>query len=50
MKAAQKPPIVHACDAAHLMLTVNDAVAEGITSIAAVHDYFGRLPSDAERL
>ena len=40
---------VHACDAAHLMLTVNAAVAEGITSIATVHDSFGCLPSHAER-
>ena len=39
----------HACDAAHLMLTVNAAVAEGITSIATVHDSFGCLPSQAER-
>jgi DNA-directed RNA polymerase, mitochondrial len=31
------------------MLTVNDAVAEGITSIATVHDSFGCLASRAER-
>ena len=31
------------------MLTVNAAVAEGITSIATVHDCFGCLPSRAER-
>ena len=37
------------CDAAHLMLTVNAAVAERITSIAAVHDSFGCLASKAER-
>jgi DNA-directed RNA polymerase, mitochondrial len=43
------PNFVHACDAAHLMLTVNAAVAEGITSIATVHDSFGCLPSRAER-
>jgi DNA-directed RNA polymerase len=40
---------VHACDAAHLMLTVNAAVVEGIRSIATVHDSFGCLPSKAER-
>ena len=40
---------VHACDAAHLMRTVNAAVAEGITSIATVHDSFGCLPSRAGR-
>ena len=43
------PNCVHACDAAHLMRTVNAAVAEGITSIAAVHDSFGCLPSRAAR-
>ena len=43
------PNFVHACDAAHLMRTVNAAVAEGITSIATVHDGFGCLPSRAER-
>ncbi len=46
---AVAPNLVHACDAAHLMLTVNAAVAEGITSIATVHDCFGCLPSRAER-
>jgi len=43
------PNFVHACDAAHLMRTVNAAVAEGITSIATVHDSFGCLPSRAGR-
>ena len=43
------PNFVHACDAAHLMRTVNAAVAEGITSIATVHDSFGCLPSRAAR-
>jgi DNA-directed RNA polymerase len=43
------PNFVHACDAAHLMLTVNAAVAEGITSIATVHDSFGCLASRATR-
>jgi DNA-directed RNA polymerase, mitochondrial len=46
---AAAPNFVHACDAAHLMLTVNAAVAEGITSLATVHDSFGCLPSQAER-
>jgi DNA-directed RNA polymerase, mitochondrial len=31
------------------MLTVNAAVSEGLTSIAAVHDSFGCLPSRAGR-
>jgi DNA-directed RNA polymerase len=43
------PNFVHACDAAHLLRTVNAAVAEGITSIATVHDSFGCLPSRAGR-
>jgi DNA-directed RNA polymerase, mitochondrial len=43
------PNCVHACDAAHLMRTVNAAVAEGITSIATVHDSFSCLPSRAGR-
>ena len=43
------PNFVHACDAAHLMLTVNAAMGEGITSIATVHDSFGCLASRAER-
>jgi DNA-directed RNA polymerase len=30
-------------------LLVNAAVAEGITSIATVHDIFGCLPAQAER-
>ena len=48
-KKGVAPNFVHACDAAHLMRTVNAAVAEGITSIATVHDSFGCLPSHAER-
>jgi DNA-directed RNA polymerase len=46
---AVAPNFVHACDAAHLMLTVNAAVAEGITSIATVHDSFGCLAPRAAR-
>lgn len=43
--AAVAPNFVHACDAAHLLLTVNNATAEGITSFALVHDSFGVLAS-----
>lgn len=43
------PNFVHAYDAAHLMLTVNAAVAEGITQHALVHDSFGCLAADAGR-
>jgi DNA-directed RNA polymerase len=43
------PNLVHACDAAHLMMVVNAAVAEGITGHALVHDSFGCLASRAGR-
>jgi DNA-directed RNA polymerase len=43
------PNFVHACDASHLLLTVNAAVQEGITQFALVHDSFGSLPSHAAR-
>ena len=43
------PNFVHACDAAHLLLTVNAAVEEEIRLIATVHDCFACLPSQAER-
>ena len=43
------PNFVHACDAAHLLLTVLAAVREGITQFALVHDSFGCLPSHAAR-
>ena len=43
------PNCVHACDAAHLVRTVNAAVADGINSITTVHDSFGCLASRAER-
>ncbi len=43
------PNFVHACDAAHLLRTVNAARAEGITQFALVHDSFGSLPCHAAR-
>lgn len=43
------PNFVHACDAAHLLRTVNAAVLEGIKQLALVHDSFGSLPSHAAR-
>jgi DNA-directed RNA polymerase, mitochondrial len=46
---AVAPNFVHACDASHLILTVNAAVAEGIKQIATVHDSFGCLASRAGR-
>lgn len=38
---AASPNIVHSFDAAHLALTVNGAVAEGITDLAMIHDSYG---------
>ena len=46
---AISPNFVHACDAAHLMMTVNAAASEGITNIVTVHDSFGCLAPRAER-
>lgn len=43
------PNLVHACDAAHLMMVVNAAAAEGITNHALVHDSFGCLASQSTR-
>src|SRR6185295_14693981 len=48
-KNASAPNFVHACDAAHLLRTVNAARSEGITQLALVHDSFGSLPSHAAR-
>jgi DNA-directed RNA polymerase len=46
---AISPNLVHALDASHLAMVVNAAVAEGITSLATVHDSFGCLASRAGR-
>jgi DNA-directed RNA polymerase len=43
------PNLVHSLDAAHLMLTVNAAVANGILQIATVHDSFGCLAPQAAK-
>jgi DNA-directed RNA polymerase len=43
------PNFVHACDASHLLLTVLEAVREGIRHFALVHDSFGCPPSQAAR-
>lgn len=47
--AGVAPNLVHACDAAHLLLTARACAAEGI-QVATVHDSFGCLPSHATRL
>jgi DNA-directed RNA polymerase, mitochondrial len=49
-KNAVAANFVHACDASHLIMTINAAAAEGITNLACVHDSYGCLASDATRL
>jgi DNA-directed RNA polymerase len=41
--------LTHSMDASHLLLSVGNAVDEGITDIATVHDSFGCLACDAPR-
>jgi len=41
------PNIVHSLDAAALMLTVNQAAANGIEHFAMIHDSYGTLAADA---
>ena len=43
------PNFVHACDAAHLLMTAAACAREGITQVATVHDSFGCLASRAGR-
>ncbi len=43
------PNLVHACDAAHLLLTVRACKREGIDNVATVHDSFGCLAPQAAR-
>jgi DNA-directed RNA polymerase len=44
------PNFVHAMDASHLIRVVNAAAAQGITSLATVHDSFGCLAPQANKL
>jgi Mitochondrial DNA-directed RNA polymerase len=44
------PNFVHSLDAACLMLTVNAAVARGVTSFGMIHDSYGTIPADCETL
>lgn len=44
------PNYVHACDGAHLMLTVVRAKQEGIHSFGMIHDSFGTCAGDTETL
>lgn len=44
------PNFVHSLDASHLTLTVNAAVADGIGSLAMIHDDYGTHAADSQRL
>lgn len=44
------PNFVHSMDAAHLVLCTNACEAEGITSLAMIHDDYGTHAADAQRL
>lgn len=46
---AVAPNIVHSFDAAHMMLSINKAVEEGLDAFAAVHDSFGVHAADMDR-
>jgi Autographiviridae RNA polymerase len=48
VKNGISPNITHAVDSSHLMMTVNAAVAAGIVSVAAVHDCYCCLASQAD--
>lgn len=48
VESSVAPNFVHACDASHLMLTVNAAYAAGIRNFALVHDSFGCLASQSD--
>lgn len=49
-KSGLAPNFVHSMDAAHLMVTVNNAVEYGIHDFAMVHDSFGCHASDVPML
>lgn len=40
-KSAVAPNVIHSMDAAHLMLTVLEAKAKGVTAFSLIHDSFG---------
>lgn len=42
------PNFVHSLDSAHMMLTVNNAEAHGITNFSMIHDDFGTHAADVE--
>ena len=44
------PNFIHSFDATHLVMTVNAAVAEGVSSFAMIHDSFGAHACDIPKL
>ncbi|MCD7983752.1 MAG: DNA-dependent RNA polymerase [Desulfovibrio sp.] len=49
-KSAISPNYVHSLDAAALMRTVRHCLAQGIDRFAMIHDSYGTLAADSERL
>lgn len=43
------PNFVHSIDSAHMMLTVNEAVSQGIVNFSMIHDDFGTHAADVEQ-
>ena len=48
--SAIAPNFIHACDAAHLMLTICQAKDQGITNFRVIHDSYGTTPGDTTTL
>lgn len=49
-KLGAAPNFVHSLDACHLMLTINRAREQGITSFACIHDDYGTHAADTPKL
>ena len=47
---ACSPNLIHAMDATHLMMTVNDLASRGVTDIITVHDSFACGIGDMDEL
>lgn len=50
IKRGISPNVLHSCDSAHMMRTVNLAVEAGIDSFQMIHDSYGTHAGDAEKL
>jgi len=47
-RQGSSPNLVHHVDACHMMMTINDAADNGITSFAMIHDDFGTHACDVD--